>query len=363
MSPTSRARKLSALTHISYQQAVQHLARLALGIRDEKEYVNSLRGGGLVHSQTCACGSQFFTLSASATVCPRCTNERADQAGRTAGVVLTTATPAASVAPPAPSRDGWMQQHAVKPGRRANPWRIFSPKRLPPGRKVSRLGWSSAWDDYFPSASWLDHSEVWMKGGRAVCVTGQPYVLDERAHNALALLREAGAEVHVHEPEAMRSWHNPGHCYLIEVWRPASLAPRPLTKAPRWPRPPGKATVLASRPASKRARGTAQRETVHAVLFAHGRPTAKSPFGRKGGMTVCGMGYPGASVEYLSLTDDAPAVTCPKCNAVLANGGWSQPDSREMCRDCDRYPHEGHLPRCRFVKMYGMRLQTRARVE
>jgi hypothetical protein len=48
---------------------------------------------------------------------------------------------------------------------------------------------------------------------------------------------------------------------------------------------------------------------------------------------------------------------------MLANGGWSEPDGRDMCPDCDRYPHEGHLARCRFVKMYGMRAQARARVE
>jgi hypothetical protein len=76
-------------------------------------------------------------------------------------------------------------------------------------------------------------------------------------------------------------------------------------------------------------------------------------------MTVRRMRYPGASVEYLSLTDDSAAVTCPECKAVLASGGWSEPDGREMCPDCDRYPHGGHLPRCLFVKMYGMRAQSR----
>jgi hypothetical protein len=201
-----------------------------------------------------------------------------------------------------------------------------------------------------------------MRDSRAVCVTGQPYALGDSARKALALLKEAGAMVHVHEPEARRSWHNPGHCYLIEVWRPASFASKEPTKRSVQPRPPGKATVLASRPVSKRARGTVQREPVHAVLFAHGRPTAKSPFGRQGGMTVCGQGYSGASVQYLSLTDDAVAVTCAQCNAVLANGGWSQPDAREMCHDCDQYPQEGHLPRCRFVKLYSISTKPRVTV-
>jgi hypothetical protein len=124
-----------------------------------------------------------------------------------------------------------MQQHGLKgTGSRARPWRIFSPKRLPPGLTVSRLGWANAWDEYFPSASWLDHGEVWMKDGRAACVTGQPYILHESARKALALLEQAGAVVRIHEREARRSWHNPGNCYLVEVWRPPSLEARPPTK-------------------------------------------------------------------------------------------------------------------------------------
>lgn len=363
MSRTSRARKLSTFTNIGHQQAIQHLDRLGLGIRDEKAYVNSLQGGGPVHRQTCACNREFFT-PLNETACPSCAKVSTERTRQVPEVAPTTAADA-DVAAPVPTRDGWMQQHGIKSGGRAHPWRIFSPKRLPPGKKLSHHGysWSSAWQDYFPSASWLDHSEVWMKDGRAVCVTGQPYVLDDRAREALALLSESGAVVYIHEPKARRSWHNPGNCYLVEVWRPALSAPPQPAKRSMQPRPPGNATVLASRSASKQARGTPPREPVHAVLFAHGRATAKSPFGRKGGMTVCRMRYPGASVDYLSLTDDAAAVTCPGCKAVLANGGWSEPDGPDMCSDCGRHPHECHLPRCLFVKMYGMRAQTPAAVE
>jgi hypothetical protein len=72
MSRTSRARKLSVHANISYQHVVQHLGRLDLGPRDEKEYVNSLAGGGVVHRQTCICALQFFTVTPSAALCPGC---------------------------------------------------------------------------------------------------------------------------------------------------------------------------------------------------------------------------------------------------------------------------------------------------
>jgi hypothetical protein len=73
MSRTSRARKLSALIHLSYQQALQHLSRLGCGPRDEKKYVDSLDGAGPVHAKTCACNRLFFSsASESRASCPRC---------------------------------------------------------------------------------------------------------------------------------------------------------------------------------------------------------------------------------------------------------------------------------------------------
>jgi diguanylate cyclase (GGDEF)-like protein len=73
MSRTSRARKLSALTTLTHQQSVQHLAGLGLGIRDEKGYVDALQNSGPVHQQTCACGREFFDpMTRSTRKCPVC---------------------------------------------------------------------------------------------------------------------------------------------------------------------------------------------------------------------------------------------------------------------------------------------------
>jgi hypothetical protein len=99
MSRKSRARELSALTTISHQEAVQHLSRLDLGPRDEREYVNSLVGGGVVHRQTCVCKNWFFTAADSATQCPPCTKREAEEKHSTPAVV-TTATPTANPGAP-----------------------------------------------------------------------------------------------------------------------------------------------------------------------------------------------------------------------------------------------------------------------
>jgi hypothetical protein len=116
-----------------------------------------------------------------------------------------------------------MQQHGVTSGGRARPWRIFSPKRLPSCRKLWESGysWSRAWEEHFPSASWLDHSEVWMKDGRAVCVTGQPYVLDERADRRAAHAEPLG---HIAHGQELLREHRP-NAALEPV--PGSVSARP----------------------------------------------------------------------------------------------------------------------------------------
>jgi hypothetical protein len=77
MSRTSRARKLSAATHLTHQQAVQHLEQLGVSVHDEKEYVvfveTVISSTGGVQLKTCGCKRTFYAVPASANVaCPRC---------------------------------------------------------------------------------------------------------------------------------------------------------------------------------------------------------------------------------------------------------------------------------------------------
>jgi hypothetical protein len=113
---------------------------------------------------------------------------------------------------------------------------------------------------------------------------------------------------------------------------------------------PGRVTVFATKP-----RLRPEREPVCAVMYVYGRPTARSPFGRKGVSTLCGAHVWSSAIDYVSLTDDVANVTCPKCKAVLHNGGFPTGPGSGMCSDCDRYPSEGHLPTCRTVTVYGMK--------
>jgi hypothetical protein len=118
-------------------------------------------------------------------------------------------------------------------------------------------------------------------------------------------------------------------------------------------RPPGenlqRVTVLASKPRRQTNPGP-----ICAVLRVLGRRTTRSPFGRKGVGTLCGTHIWSSAIDYVSLTEDTSQVNCPRCLAVLANGGFSPEPGSGMCSDCDRYPSEGHLPTCRLATNYGM---------
>jgi hypothetical protein len=109
------------------------------------------------------------------------------------------------------------------------------------------------------------------------------------------------------------------------------------------------ATVFASKPRSE-----PRREPVCAVTFVYGRPTAKSPFGRKAVNTMCGRYVSPEAVDDHSLTNVPGDVSCSGCKAVLDNGGFYPGPGSGMCLECDRYPVEGHLATCRLVRVYGM---------
>ena len=111
----------------------------------------------------------------------------------------------------------------------------------------------------------------------------------------------------------------------------------------------GPATVFACMP-----RSHPKREPVCAVTYVSGRPTAKSPFGREGVSTMCGHWLVTDAVDYVSLTDVAGNVTCPKCKEMLDNGGFDPGPGGGMCAYCDRYPYEGHSLKCSCVTVYGM---------
>ena len=121
------------------------------------------------------------------------------------------------------------------------------------------------------------------------------------------------------------------------------------------PRPPARATVIASRP-----KDHPQRDPVCGVLFVHGRPTARSPFGRTGVGSICHVNIVGDAMDFRSLTNILGDVTCPECKAVLANGGFCTEQS-QMCDYCDRRPSEGHARSCRFVTVYSMSVVSRER--
>ncbi len=119
------------------------------------------------------------------------------------------------------------------------------------------------------------------------------------------------------------------------------------------PPAPKTATVLASKPKSD-----PQREPICGVLFVHGRPTWRSPFGQSGVGSICHHNIVGDAMNFRSLTNKAGDVTCGECRAVLGNGGFCTEQS-QMCDDCSRYPSEGHDPTCRFVTVYGMSTEPR----
>lgn len=101
-------------------------------------------------------------------------------------------------------------------------------------------------------------------------------------------------------------------------------------------------------------------EPTCAVTFVYGRRTPKSRFGAKGVSTACGVMIHGEIVKHRPLTESPAEVTCPACRCIIDANGWHF-EASGMCASCDRYPSEGHLPKCVFVLRYGATTEPTAR--
>ncbi len=76
--------------------------------------------------------------------------------------------------------------------------------------------------------------------------------------------------------------------------------------------------------------------------------------------TLCGANIMGLTKaerdRYSPTTVGRHGITCPKCLTLLASDGWGAPDGAgsRRCPDCARYPNEGHLPECSYVRRFGV---------
>lgn len=97
-----------------------------------------------------------------------------------------------------------------------------------------------------------------------------------------------------------------------------------------------------------------ERGPIHAVVYQHGNSSTQAPFGTGPVTTACGTWVDGEIVRRApgTLTGSRAKVSCPKCLAVLNVNGWDF-SGGGMCASCDRFPGEGHLARCAFVKRLG----------
>ena len=72
---------------------------------------------------------------------------------------------------------------------------------------------------------WTDHVHLWLRDGKAVCFTSEPYGLSEqKRRNIQEIAEEYGLVVVIRPPE--ESPWNPGRTYFVQLWAPGAVSPR-----------------------------------------------------------------------------------------------------------------------------------------
>ena len=73
--------------------------------------------------------------------------------------------------------------------------------------------------------AWADHVNLWTRDGKAVCLTSEPYGLDEQDRRDVQEMAEKYGLVVVIRPPEESLW-DPGRTYFVQLWAPGTMAPR-----------------------------------------------------------------------------------------------------------------------------------------